>query len=219
MYKKPRNAKSQAKEGTKIINVPKQSRQIEEQDEEFFDGDDIGDFSFLKKLDVTELAKRVQKEKVQREEKPVKVKSTVHRNDSEDDEYSDEEDLSEALSDVLDSGEVEVRDWEEEQEYEQKPRVGDSQWRKKESTKLPVRTRNGNLLHVDASASESESDEGSEESDSDSETDAKEGQGESIDEDEIKVGPEAVIDAKEALARLAEEIIEAPEEKVSIYLI
>lgn len=173
----------------------------------------MGDFSFLKKLNVTDLGKRVEKEKVQREEKPAKVKVDGVGDDIED-EYSDEEDLSEALSDALDTNGVVENDWDVEQTYEQKPRAGDSQWRKKESTKLPVRSLNGKLLQVDASGSESGSEEESEESDSDSESDTNETPVQSVVEDEVKAGPEAVIEAKEALARLAEEIIEFPEEKV-----
>jgi len=213
--KRPRPSKPQAKKSAKIIDVPEQSRQVEEQDEEFFEGDEVGDFSFLKSLNATELGKKVEKEKVKREERPTKVKVAAVVNDRED-EYSDEDDLSDALGDALDGDGFIEPNWNEEQEYEQKPRAGDSQWRKKESTKLPVRSVNGKLRQVDASASESESesDEESEESDSDSESNSNETPVQSVAEDEGKAGPEAVIEAKEALARLAEEIVEAPEEKV-----
>jgi len=159
----------------------------------------------------------VRKEKVQREEKPKKP-AAVDAEDSEN-EYSDEADLSNAVSKALNGNGAAERDWDEEQAYEQKPRTGDLQWRRKESTKLPVRAANGRLLQIDASESESDSSEEPEESDSDSESES-----ESKDtpvqtaEDEIKAGPEVVIEAKEALARLAEEIVESPEEKVVLYL-
>jgi hypothetical protein len=128
-----------------------------------------------------------------------------------EDEYSDEEGLSHALSDAMEEKNV-VKDWDEEQEYETKPRTGDSQWRKKESTKLPIRTVKGGIQEIDASESESESSDESELSDSDSEEDKDQEQG--VVEEPIKMGPEAVIEAKEALAKLAGEILELPEERV-----
>jgi hypothetical protein len=197
------------KPGKKVIDIPEQSRQIEDQDEEFFEGDEVGDFSFLRKLDVKELGKRVEKEKIQREERTVKSKAPV--SESEDD-YSDEEGLSDVLSDALDEKSAVKVDWDEEQAYESKPRMGDSQWRKKESTKLPIRTANGGIKQIDASDSESDSSDEAEESDSDSE--AEEAKEQAIVEEPVKMGPEAVIEAKEALARLAEEILELPEERV-----
>jgi len=207
------------KTGPKIIDIPEQSRQVEDQDEEFFEGDEVGDFSFLKTLDITELGKRVQKEKVLSEGNATKVKpATVRAVDSED-EYSDEADLSDALSEALNVNGAAERDWDEEQAYEQKPRTGDLQWRKKESTKLPVRSVNGRLLQMDASESELDSSEDTEESDSDGEIE-RESENTPVQtaEDEIKSGPEAVIEAKEVLARLAEEILESPEEKVVLCL-
>jgi hypothetical protein len=126
-----------------------------------------------------------------------------------EDEYSDEEGLGHALSDALEEKNV-VKDWDEEQEYETKPRTGDSQWRKKESTKLPIRTVKGGIQEIDASESESESSDESEMSDSDSEGEKEQEQL----EEPIKMGPEAVIEAKEALAKLAGEILELPEERV-----
>ena len=205
------------KTGPKIIDIPEQSRQLEEQDEQFFEGDEVGDFSFLKTLNVTELGKRVQKEKVLREGNPTKVKPAPVRAVDSDDEHSDEADLSDALSDALNGNGVAERGWDEEQAYEQKPRTGDLQWRKKESTKLPVRSVNGRLLQMDASESESDSSEETEESDSDGESESENTLVQTA-EDEIKSGPEAVIEAKEALAKLAEEIIESPEEKVVLYV-
>lgn len=193
----------------KIIDIPEQSRQIEVQDEEFFDGDDVGDYSFLGRLDEKELGKRVEKEKIQREEKPKKVRPPPVM-EEESEEYSDEEELSDVLNDALDANEAEEKDWDEEQAYEQKPRKGDSQWRKKESTKLPVRTVNGGLQQIDASESEDASSE-TEESDSDGEPEEAT---QVAEEQPTKTGREAVIEAKEALARLAEEIVELPEEKV-----
>src|SRR6202044_2927859 len=133
------------KPGKKVIEIPEQSRQIEQQDEEFFEGDEVGDFAFLRKLNVKELGKRVEKEKIQREERPAKVIASVSESE---DEYSDEEGLSHALSNALEEKNV-VKDWDEEQEYETKPRTGDSQWRKKESTKLPIRTVKGGIQEID----------------------------------------------------------------------
>jgi nucleolar complex protein 3 len=123
--------------------------------------------------------------------------------------------LDDALEtvDVPDAGEVEERDWNVEQSYEEKPRKGDSQWRKKESTRLPIRKVNGAVHTLEASASESESSDEPEESDSD-------GEPEEVvpvaDEKPTLTTQEAVIEAKESLAKLAEEIIEQPEEKVSL---
>jgi hypothetical protein len=158
---------------------------------------------------VKELGKRVEKEKIQRQERTVKAKTPGSESE---DNYSDEEGLSDVLSDALDEKSDIKVDWDEEQAYESKPRTGDSQWRKKESTKLPIRTVNGGIKQIDASDSESESSDESEESDSDSEPDESKEQ--SVVEEPVKMGPEAVIEAKEALARLAEEILELPEERV-----
>ena len=205
------NGKVKAKPGDKkIIDIPEQSRHIEDQDTEFFDAEDVGDYSFLKRLDEKELGKRVEKEKIQHDEMPEKAKFIA--TPVSDEELSDEEGLGDALSDALEEENINERDWDEEQEYEQKPRKGDSLWRKKESTRLPVRTTGGGLKELEASASESESSDESEASDSDSDLDASE---QAIQPEEIpKTEREAVIEAKEALARLADEIAEAPEEKV-----
>ena len=123
------------------------------------------------------------------------------------------------MSKALNGNGTAQRGWDEEQVYEQKPRTGDLQWRKKEPTRLPVRGANGRLLQIDASESESDSSEEPEEggSDSESENESKETPIHTV-ENEIKSGPEAVIEAKEALARLAEEIVQSPEEKVVLYL-
>jgi len=214
VHKKPRNGKAQAKTGDKIIEIPEQARHIEDQDQEFFQGDDVGDFSFLEHLDAIELGKRVHKEKVIREDKPSKVKSDVFKSN---DNPIDEDD-SEVLSDALDDNEVDQPIWEEEQIYELKPRTGDSSWRKKESTKLPVRGVNGRLVQIDDGASGSKSGSFDEEEESDSDSDGDDDSTgaveSSLKEQPVVTGPEAVIEAKEALARLAEEIVESPEEKV-----
>lgn len=106
-----------------------------------------------------------------------------------------------------------IRDWHEEQAYEEKPRKGGSGWKKKESKLLPL-VANGRTLQRPVSESESESDDESEVSDSSSDSDSDEE--ETIEESvSVKTGPEAVIEAKETLAKLAEEIAESPEEKVS----
>lgn len=155
-----------------------------------------------------------------REENTTKAKPAVLRAETDSvDEYSDETDLSDAVSEALNGNGAAEPDWDEEQAYEQKPRTGDLQWRRKESTKLPVRSVNGRLLQMDASESGSDSSEESEESDSDGESEReRENTPVQTAEDEIKSGPEAIIEAKEALARLAEEIVESPEEKVVSYL-
>jgi hypothetical protein len=197
------------KHSKKVIDIPEQSRQIEDQDAEFFDGDEVGDFSFLRKLNVKELGKQVEKEKIQREERTVKAKAPVSESE---DEYSDEEGLSDVLGEALEGKRDAKIDWDEEQAYESKPRTGDSQWRKKESTKLPIRTANGGIKQIDASDSDSDSSDESEESDSDSEPDESKEQ--SVVEEPAKMGPEAIIEAKEALAKLADEILELPEERV-----
>ena len=163
---------------------------------------------------MTELGKRVQKEKVPGEGKPTKGQTT-RAEGNRDAEYGNEEDLRDALSDALDEYGATERNWDEEQAYEEKPRTGDSQWRKKESTKLPIRGANGKLLQNEAS--ESESLEEMEESDSDDESDTRKSPVQST-EEYVKGGPETVIEAKETLARLAEEIIESPEEKAHSYV-
>jgi len=154
------------------------------------------------------------KDKLPRDEKttkPVKkVLPDVH--ESSHDEYSDEEDLSDVVKDALDGNDVEKHQWDQEQSYEQQPRKGDSQWRKKESSRLPVRTVTGKLRELEASESESELSDETEESDSDS--DIVEVAEEPVEEN-VKVGKEAVIQVKETLAKLAGEILEEPQEKVS----
>jgi hypothetical protein len=165
----------------------------------------------LKSLNASQLGKRVQKEKLPRDEKttkPLKILADVHESD---DEYSDEEDLSDVVNDALEGNGVEKHKWDQEQPYEQQPRKGDSQWRKKESSRLPVRTATGKLMELEVSASDSESSDESEESDSDSDTI---GAAEEPVEEIVKVGKEAVIEVKEVLAKLAGEILEEPQEKV-----
>ena len=183
---------------------------MEQQDQEFFDGDEFGDYSFLKTLNATDLGKRVQKEK-QRREEPTPKPSKVIRNLEESEEFSDEEDLGHAVSDALDEAGVNQHRWGEEQPYEQQPRKGDAQWRKKESTRLPVRTTTGKLMELEASSSESEPSDESEASDSDSDT--LEAPEEPV-EEVVKVGKEALIEAKETLAKLAGDILEEPQERV-----
>ena len=201
----------------KIIDIPEQSRQIELQDQEFFQGDEFGDYTFLKSLDASQLGKRITKDKLPRDEKTTKpakkVLPEVH--ESSHDEYSDEEDLSDVVNDALDGNDVEKHQWDQEQTYEKQPRKGDSQWRKKESSRLPVRTVTGKLMELEASESESESSDETEESDSDS--DIVEVAEEPIEEN-VKVGKEAVIQVKETLAKLAGEILEEPQEKVHIFI-
>lgn len=161
----------------------------------------------------------MQKEKLPRQEPaPPKAsaKLLVSSFSDDEDEYSDEAGLDEAVCDALDTPDLPERDWNEEQPYEELPRKGDSQWRKKESTRLPVRTASGKLLQMDpasASGSDSESSDETEVSDSDSEGEAiMERQ---VTEDTvIKSGPQSIIEAKEALAKLAEEVVESPDEKV-----
>jgi nucleolar complex protein 3 len=174
----------------------------------------------LKSLDASQLGKRITKDKLPRDEKTIKpakpakkVLPEVH--ESSHDEYSDEEDLSDVVNDALDADDVEKHQWDQEQSYEQQPRKGDSQWRKKESSRLPVRTVTGKLMELEASESESEVSDDTEESDSDSDVvDAAEEPVEEI----AKVGKEAVIQVKETLAKLAGEILEEPQEKVSFHL-
>jgi hypothetical protein len=184
---------------------------VEQQDQELFDGDEFGDYSFLKSLNATELGKRVQKEKLPRDDKTLKPSKIVADVEESEDEFSDEEDLGDVVGDALDANGAKEHKWDDEQPYEQQPRKGDSQWRKKESTRLPVRTATGKLMELEASASESESSDESEASDSDSDT---VGASEEPVEEVVKVGKEAVIEAKETLAKLAGEILEEPQERV-----
>ena len=205
-----RNPKNQPRR-EKIIGVPEQFREIEQQDEEFFEGDEFGDYSFLKNLDASEIGKRIQKEKQPSEERTKNPSKILPSIEESHDEYSNEEDLGDIVGDALDINGSQKHKWEQEQPYERQPRKGDSQWRRKDSTRLPVRTVTGKLMELEASGSDSESSEESEESDADSESVAV---AEEPVAEIVKVGKEAVIEAKEALAKLAGEILEEPQERV-----
>ena len=130
-----------------------------------------------------------------------------------EDEYSDDGSLEEDLDTVIEQNNDAHRNWDVEQEYEQKSRSGDSIWRRKESTKLPVRSAKGDILPAGASESEPESSSELEESDSEEEKPM-----ETIEETSGPLGkvPLSTTEAKEALAKLAEELLESPEEKVSL---
>jgi hypothetical protein len=153
------------------------------------------------------LTRRVEKEKGSQVQRPQKQPLVT----TSGDEYSDDDSLEENLNTVMDEDGPDERNWNEEQEYEQKVRQGDSIWRRKESTRLPVRSAQGSLLPVGQESSSESSDE-SEESDS---------EGEETTKDEVAETPAStksltLIEAKESLAKLAEELVEAPEEKVYI---
>jgi nucleolar complex protein 3 len=171
----------------------------------------------LKSLDASRLGKRITKDKLPRNAKTTKpakkVLPDVH--ESSHDEYSDEEDLSDVVNDALDGNDVEKHQWDQEQTYEQQPRKGDPQWRKRESSRLPVRTVTGKLRELEASESESESSDETDENDSDS--DIVEVPEEPVEEN-VKIGKEAVIQVKETLAKLAGEILQEPQEKVPIFI-
>ena len=169
----------------------------------------MGDFSFLTHLDQKALSRRVEKEKVPQPERRIKQVVTTTKSD---DEYSDDASLEEGLDTAIDgeNGFVE-RNWNEEQEYELKTRSGDSIWRRKESTKLPVRSARGDILPLGASESESESLGDSEESDSEEEEVPTK---EDVTESSVVTKGLSTTEAKEALAKLAEELLESPEEKV-----
>lgn len=130
-----------------------------------------------------------------------------------EDEYSDDGSLEEDLDTVIEGNNDAQRNWDVEQEYEQKSRSGDSIWRRKESTKLPVRSAKGDILPAGASESEPESSSELEESDSEEEKPMA-----TIEETPGPLGkaPLSTMEAKEALAKLAEELLESPEEKVSL---
>ena len=171
----------------------------------------------MKSLDASQLGKRITKDKLPRDEKTTKPakKALPDVHESSHGEYSDEEDLSDVVNDALDGSDVpEKHQWDQEQLYEQQPRKGDSQWRKKESSRLPIRTVTGKLMELEASESESESSNETEESDSDSDTI---GPAEEPVEETVKVGKEAVIQVKETLAKLAGEILEEPQENVPTF--
>lgn len=161
-------------------------------------------------MDQKALTRRVEKKKnplPQPERKKQPLASTS------EDEYSDDGSLEEDLDTVIEENNDARRNWDVEQEYEQKSRSGDSIWRRKESTKLPVRSAKGDILPAGASESESESSSELEESDS------EEGKPmETIEETSGPLGkvPLSTTEAKEALAKLAEELLESPEEKVSL---
>jgi hypothetical protein len=167
----------------------------------------------LKSLDPSQLGKRITKDKLPHDEKTTKPAKTVlpDVHESSHNEYSDEEDLSDIVNDAVEGNDVEKHQWDHEQPYEQQPQKGDSQWRKKETSRLPIRTVTGKLMELEASESESESSDESEENDSDSDTI---GVTEEPVEENIKVRKEAVIQVKETLAKLAGAILEEPQEKV-----
>jgi hypothetical protein len=174
----------------------------------------------LTSLDASQLGKRITKDKLPRDEKTKPAKKVLpEAHESSHDEYSDEEDLSDVVNAALDGNDAEKHQWDQEQPYEQQPRKGDSQWRKKESSRLPVRTVTGKLMELESSESESESESESsdetEESDSDIDTI---GAAEEPVEEIVKVGKEAVIQVKETLAKLAGEILEEPQEKVPFFI-
>lgn len=192
-----------------MIEIPEQFRNVEDQDEEFFAGDEVGDFSFLKNLDQKALGRRVEKEKAPQQERrkqPLVTKS--------EDEYSDDGSLEEDLDGAINGNHYAERNWDEEQEYEQTSRLGDSVWRRKESTKLPVRSARGEILPPGESESESEPE-------SESSSDSEESDSEKVKVPREAQAPETLVmkgmgttEAKEALAKLAEELLESPEEKV-----
>lgn len=100
-------------------------------------------------------------------------------------------------------------DDEEAEEYEAKPRTGE--W-KKESKRLPLRDTTGSKFTKDSEVSESE-----ESDEHESELDDYESASSEVEEtekEETLDSAEVVIEAKEALARIAQEILESPEENV-----
>jgi len=168
-------------------------------------------------LNATQLGKRIEKQTNRPRERALKPK-VVPEVESGDEAFSDEDGFSDRISNALDNLEGTNKNWDDEQSYELRPRMGGPEWRKKESTRLPVRTASGNLLQAAASSSESESESETEKSDSDDDEGEVEEKQEQVTQENLNNRPEAIIEAKEALARLAEEIIESPEEKV-IYLV
>lgn len=152
------------------------------------------------------MTRRVEKEKGSQVEKSWKQPlATTNRDD-----YSDEDSLEENLDNVMDEDGPTERNWNEEQAYEQKIRQGDSIWRRKESTKLPVRSAQGSLLPAgEESSSESSSE--SEESDSEEEEGTTK---EQATETPASTKTLTLTEAKESLAKLAEELLESPEENV-----
>jgi hypothetical protein len=207
--------KRRQKEKPAVTVTPSQP-DVDDRGHTFLDTEELGDYAFLQHLNAKQLGKQVVKLTNQSKEQSVKPKATANL---DSDNLSDEDGLSHAVSHALDnSGSVEGKWEDEEQTYELEPRKGGSEWRKQESTRLPIRTSKGKLLPAEDSSSrsglESESDSEVEESDSDDEVNVEEVQDDSGTEEPPNDGPEVVIGAKEALAKVAEEIAEAPEEKV-----
>jgi len=199
-----------------VTAIPDQP-EIHDRDREFLDTKELGDYAFLKHLNATQLGRRIEKQQTSRpSERPLKPKP-VPELECDDEALSDEDGFSDVVGTALDHLEGENENWDDEQSYELKPRTGGLEWRKRESTRLPVRTARGNLMEVPASSSESESESETEESDSDDDEGNVEEKQEQVSQENPTDGPEAIIEAKEALARLADEITESPEEKV-IYL-
>ena len=199
-----------------VTAIPEQP-EIDDRDRDFLETKELGDYAFLEHLNATQLGKRIEKQTNRPRERALKPK-LVPEAESDDEPFSDEDGFGDGISNALDSLEGANENWDDEQSYELKPRMGGPEWRKKESTRLPVRTASGNLLQAVASSSESESEIETEKSDSDDgEGDLEEKQ-EQVAQEDLNDGPEAIMEAKEVLARLAEEITESPEEKV-IYII
>jgi nucleolar complex protein 3 len=201
-----------------VTETPNQP-DVDDRGQAFVDTEELGDYAFLQHLNAKQLGKRVEKTPNRPKEKTIKAKPAP-KVESED--VSDEDGLSDAVGDALENSGDGQGKWEdEEQTYELKPRKGGSEWRKKESTRLPVRSTNGKLLPAEDSASGSESESELEESDSDDEVDVEAPNGTRFEEagNDPTDGPEAIILAKEALAKVAEEIAESPEEKVSPFII
>ena len=197
---------------TEIPNQP----DVDDQGQAFGDTEELGDYAFLQYLNPKQLGKRVEKS-ITRLMEPAARAKPAPKIETDDDDMSDEDELSDAINHALDNSQDGEGKWgDEEQCYELEPRKGSSEWRKKESTRLPVRTSNGKLRQAEepSSSGESESESELEESDSDDEMVVKEVQEGSLPAEVPKGGPEAIIEAKEALAKLAEEIAESPEEKV-----
>lgn len=108
--------------------------------------------------------------------------------------------------------------WDLEQDYENRPR---SLSKKKEATRLPIKTQDGRVEHVSAPEPEKEPEE--EDNDSflgtSSDEDGEEEEDDSEEEQEKvpkKSARQQIVEAKEELARLAELINEDPEEHIGV---
>ncbi|BFZ60399.1 hypothetical protein YB2330_001435 [Saitoella coloradoensis] len=186
--------RAQNKAGTRVIHVPTANGN---DDSDLSDAEMEGFDSHFKgfTVDANAIAKKAPKPKYERDasQKPKQKRKAVDMSDDEEDWNESDEDQ---------------RDWEEEQDYELRPRVMKTV---QESTRLPIKTKEGRLIKIAApmpTKEESESEEEKEEATSEPESVV-----EAKPEKKLTL-KQRVLAAKEELAKLANDLIEDPEENI-----